>query len=115
MPALWEGSYGPVTGVEKDISGCIGDLQFEFRIGESDDAEHEHEGANQGDDSVELFVHAVDAFFGSKVELARDFLVAFDDIEGTLWVFDHNVSWGDDSFGTAFGEFEGPFGTDTDE
>lgn len=79
MPPRREGGDGPVCRVEDYIGGCETNLEPYGAIAETNDAEHECQGADEGDDSVGGVAVGVVAFFRVPVELSSYVLVAFDD------------------------------------
>lgn len=91
MPLRRQRGHNPVRRVEDDVAGREPDLQLELGVTEADDAEHEHEGAEQGDDAVCAGGNEVFAFLRVPVQLARDVLLAADDEEGAVGVLDDDV------------------------
>ena len=79
VPALRQGGHGPVGGVEDQVGGRERDLQLQPCVGEEDDAEHEHKGGDEAEDTVSRWADLVKAFLRVPVQLACDLLVALDD------------------------------------
>ena len=118
VPLQGKGGDGPVGGVEDEVCAREADLQGQGGVSEADDAEHEHEGADEGDDAVGHDADAVAAFGRVPVELAGGplaVLLALDDDEGALRVLDHDVGERDGAGGSSLVEGEAPAGTDSDQ
>lgn len=115
MPLRGQGGHDPVRGVEDHVGGREGDLEGQGAIGKADDAEHEGDGAGEGDDSVSGVAECVQAFFRVPVELPCDFLVALDDQEGAVGVFDYDVVARDPSVLFSSHEGEVPAAAEADE
>ena len=115
MPLRGQGGDNPVCGVEDHVCGREGDLEREGGVPEADDAGHEGNGADEGDDPVGGVAEGVLAFFRVPVELSCDIFVAFDDQEGTMGVFYYDiVSWHTPVLFPSH-EFEVPTATEADE
>ena len=92
VPLLRQRGHGPVGGVEDQVGGGVADLQPERGVAEEDDAEHEQQGGEEGEQAVHGRFDGVDAGFRVPEELARDWLVALDDQEGAVRVLDDDVA-----------------------
>ena len=102
VPALREGGDGPVGGVQDQVGAGVAGLEREGGVAEENDAEHEHQGGEQGEDAVDGHSDDVLALFRMPVELACDLLVAFDDQKCATGIDDHDIGWRNGSFRIAF-------------
>lgn len=91
MPLRGQGGHDPVGGIEDHVGGRKGDLEGQSRVTQADDAGHEGDGADEGDDPVSGVAKVVLAFFGMPVELSCDIFVAFDNQKGAAGVCDYDV------------------------
>lgn len=115
VPLRRQRRHRPVRRVQHHVRGREAELQRLRRARQHDDAEHQHQRAEQRDQPVRLHAHVVDACFRGPVQLARDVLVAFDDQEGALRVLDDDVAGRDVACGLADGQLQGPLGAEADE
>ncbi|KAL9608680.1 MAG: hypothetical protein Q9167_006498, partial [Letrouitia subvulpina] len=91
VPLRRQRRHHPIRRVEDDVAGREPDLQLELGVAQADDAEHEHERAEQGDDAVRPGGDGVLALLRVPVQLTRDVLLAAHDEEGAVGVLDDDV------------------------
>ena len=115
VPLLRQRGDGPVGGVEDQVGGGVADLQRERGVAEEDDAEHEQQGGEEGEQAVHGRFDGVGAGFRVPEELARDLLVALDDQEGAVRVLDDDVAGWHGAGGGPLLELERAAAADADQ
>ncbi len=86
-------SHNPVSGVHEQVRHAEGELKLVAGVPECDDAEHEHEGADERQQPIRWRVrNEVVDVLRREEQLPSNVFGALDYDEGPLWISDYQVS-----------------------